>query len=222
MVEGSAQPDEVAAFERAAQERAARMSRALADLTEDLLDHRNEPLMVSGMWGLHWGLLENARARGVRDGTFNGGSYINGAGGNKGDALPPDFKQQVLRFYANAQPANLAYGMTEMMLGLQLCEADRYHAPPWLILVPLDRNGEQALPQDGIVQSRLGFLDLMLTSRWGGVISGDKVTMDFSPTCSCGRPGPVILPEITRFTDVGDDKITCAGAFEVYVRGMVE
>ncbi|MFA5496448.1 MAG: hypothetical protein WC247_16905, partial [Porticoccaceae bacterium] len=59
--------------------------------------------------------------------------------------------------------------------------------------------------------------------RWGGLITGDKVTADFSPTCGCGRPGPVILDTIARYVQPGeDDKISCAGTIDAYIRGRVE
>ena len=56
---------------------------------------------------------------------------------------------------------------------------------------------------DGVVEGRFGFLDLLYEGRWGGLITGDKVTVDFKPRCPCGRPGPTLLDNITRFAQVG-------------------
>ena len=41
------------------------------------------------------------------------------------------------------------------------------------------------------IQCRAAFFDLSLDGRWGGVISGDKSRLDFSP-CACGHHGPAI------------------------------
>ena len=62
--------------------------------------------------------------------------------------------------------------------------------------------------------------DLSLDGRWGGVISGDKVSIDFSP-CACGAKGPSIRDNVVRYADLeGDDKIGCAGTIDAYVRGL--
>ena len=59
-----------------------------------------------------------------------------------------------------------------------------------------------------------------MDGRWGGVISGDKVQIDFSP-CACGAKGPSIRDNVTRYADLeGDDKIGCAGTVDAYVRGV--
>ena len=71
--------------------------------------------------------------------------------------------------------------------------------------------------------SRYGFLDLMYEGRWGGLISGDKVQVDYSTHCPCGRRGPTILDTIVRYSQVtgGDDHIGCAGTIDAYVRGAM-
>ena len=117
--------------------------------------------------------------------------------------------------------------MTEMMHLLPRCEAGRYHRAPGLVLLPLDRSGEKLLKkedaQDGIVEARMAFLDLGYEGRWGGMITGDKVTVDFSDTCPCGRHGPTLLDNITRFAQQPgeDDHIGCAGTIDSYIRGAV-
>jgi hypothetical protein len=73
------------------------------------------------------------------------------------------------------------------------------------------------------VEGRFAFLDLLYEGRWGGLISGDKVEVDFSERCPCGRHGPTILDNIVRYTQVtgGDDHIGCAGTIDAYVRGAM-
>ncbi len=84
----------------------------------------------------------------------------------------------------------------------------------------LDEPGEKLLnTEQGVVEGRFAFLDVSLEGRWGGLISGDRVFVDFSP-CDCGRPGPTVLPDIRRYGDLGgEDKITCAATLDSYVRG---
>ena len=88
------------------------------------------------------------------------------------------------------------------------------------MMLPLDAPGEELLDaSDGEIEARAAFFDLSLEGRWGGVISGDRVTVDFR-ACDCGHKGPTIGPEIVRYADLeGGDKITCAGTIDAYVRG---
>jgi hypothetical protein len=85
----------------------------------------------------------------------------------------------------------------------------------------MDDAGERVMEQKGTVTGRFAFIDLNWEGRWGGLITGDKVTMDFSGDCPCGRPGPTILPDIVRYKDIGDDKIGCAGTVDAYISGAV-
>ncbi|MHB8696285.1 MAG: hypothetical protein ACYDHH_34155, partial [Solirubrobacteraceae bacterium] len=61
--------------------------------------------------------------------------------------------------------------------------------------------------------------DAAIDGRWGGIISGDKVDADLSH-CRCGRRSPTVST-ITRYADIGDDKLTCAGTMSSYVRGVL-
>ncbi|MCX7865494.1 MAG: hypothetical protein N2423_10775, partial [Novosphingobium sp.] len=91
---------------------------------------------------------------------------------------------------------------------------------PWLVCLPLDREGERLLAMAGEVQGRAAFFDLSLDGRWGGVISGDRVDLSFEP-CACGAESPSFADTIVRYADLdGDDKIGCAGTIDAYVRGV--
>jgi hypothetical protein len=84
----------------------------------------------------------------------------------------------------------------------------------------LDVEGEHALPDTGEVEGRAAFVDLSIDGRWGGVISGDKIRLDFGP-CACGSRGPSVRDDVVRYADLtGDDKIGCAGTVDAYVRGI--
>jgi hypothetical protein len=183
-------------------------------------------MMLSGMWAQYMALIARARERGIGDGEFHPQSIVNAGGGVKGVALPDDYKEQVTRFVGPViRPG--AYGMTELAQVMPRCEAGRYHRAPGLIWLILDREGERLLTEadgpDGVVEGRFGFLDLLYEGRWGGLITGDKVTVDFKPRCPCGRHGPTLFDNISRFAAVGeDDHIGCAGTIDGYIRGAID
>jgi hypothetical protein len=224
MAEGSATPEEIAKFESQAARKAQENRARLHTLAQDILAHRHEPIFVLGLWAQYLAMIELARAQGIPDGDFHPQSIIKAGGGVKGVVLPPDYKEQVARFVGNVyRPAN--YGMTEMASLTARCESGRYHATPGLIMLLLDSTGERLLHpagSDRCVEGRFGFLDLLFDGRWGGVITGDKVTIDYSERCPCGRQGPTVLDNITRFAQLGEqDHIGCAGTIDSYIRGSL-
>ena len=224
MAEGVATPGEIAQFETRSAEQGGRMTRALEGLVDKILAARHEPIVLSGLWAQHLAIIRRARELGIRDGEFHPRSYVSAGGGIKGVTLPPDYKEQVNRFYGDVIRGT-AYGMTEQAQVMPRCEAFRYHCPPGLIMLLLDRPGEKLLeagPDAGVIEGRYAFLDLLYDGRWGGLISGDRISVDFSERCPCGRRGPVILDTIARYTQAGeDDHIGCAGTIDAYVRGAM-
>jgi len=224
MAEGTATPDEIEAAQAQARARGERMSAAMDVFVDKILAHRHEPIVVSALWAQHMSIIERARGRGIADGGFHPDSLVSAGGGLKGVALPEDYREQVDRFYGKVIRNN-AYGMTEMAQTCPKCQCGRYHRPPGLIWLLLDRDGERRLTADdgvdGVVEGRFAFLDLLYEGRWGGLISGDKVTIDFKD-CPCGRPGPTILDTISRYAQAGEsDHIGCAGTIDAYIRGAV-
>ena len=225
MADGSATPQEIGAFEAEALRKASEGRAALNRLVDAILDHRHEPMLLSGMWAQYMVLIARARERGIGDAEFHPQTVVNAGGGVKGVALPPDYKEQVARFVGPViRPG--AYGMTELAQVMPRCEAGRYHRAPGLIWLILDRDGERLLSEadgeDGVVEGRFGFLDLLYEGRWGGLITGDKVTVDFKPRCPCGRHGPTLFDTISRFAAIGeDDHIGCAGTVDAYIRGAI-
>jgi hypothetical protein len=222
---GEATPEEIAQAGQAAKAQAAEGQSAMQVLADKILDMRHEPLVVAGLWAQHLAVIARARERGIADGDFHQQTMVFAGGGVKNVKLPDDYKEQVDRFYGNAvRPA--AYGMTELASLMPRCEAGRYHRAASLIWLILDGSGERLLTEadgtDGIVEGRFGFLDLLFEGRWGGVISGDKVKVDFKSRCPCGRSGPTIFDSITRWVQPGqEDHIGCAGTIDSYVRGAV-
>lgn len=225
MANGTATPNEIRDVERRGAAKAQRMKADLLAFTEKIIAHRHRPIFLSGMWAQHMMIIERARELGVGDGEFHPDSIIGAGGGVKGVTLPPDYKEQIDRFYGDVVRFTV-YGMTELAQPLPRCEAGRYHAAPGLIVLPLDDSGERLLtPADsteGLVRARFGFVDLAFDGRWGGLITGDRVTVDFSEKCPCGRSGPTLLDDIGRFAQAGQsDHIGCAGTIDAYIRGVV-
>lgn len=224
MSEGTSTPSEIEEFENANREKGQRMQAALLEMAEKIVAHRHEPIFLGALWAQHMMIIERAKAMGVGDGEFHPDSVIAAGGGVKGVVLPPDYKEQVNCFYGDVvRPGG--YGMTEMAQRWPMCEHRRYHRPAALICLPLDRPGERLLTRedavDGIIEGRMAFLDLTFDGRWGGLISGDKIELDFND-CPCGRKGPTILDTITRYAQPGeDDHIGCAGTIDSYVRGAL-
>ncbi|CAB4852168.1 unannotated protein [freshwater metagenome] len=223
MMDGSATPAEIAAFDDEANARADRMSRNLRDLTSDIIEHRAEPMIVMGVWTQHWAIMQQARELGCADGEFHPDTVVYTAGGLKGASLPADYREQIYRFYGDTRRF-MAYGMTEIDPSAPQCEVGRYHRPPWVMWLVLDQAGETlAQPNaDGIIDGRFAVLSFNHEGRWAGLITGDHIHLD-TGVCPCGRRGPTILDDIVRYSeqDGGDDKIGCAGSMEAYLRGRV-
>ena len=221
--DGTASPSEIAAAES---EAAAQQAKALAEfdaIADEIIDNFDKPMLLSAQWGMLWRLVGRARARGVPEGAMHPGSVIATGGGTKGLTLPPDYQAQTWGFLGPIHHVLNVYGMSEMSTCYPACEHGQYHVVPWIMPFILDAPGENIVASvDGISEGRFAFLDLSYGSRWGGLISGDKVIMDHAERCSCGRPGPVIRPQIARFAGPGeDDKIGCAGTIESYIRGAL-
>lgn len=221
--DGSATPNELRELEDTARARQVEMQKAIGELADKLVQHKDEPVMIIGLWAPHFMLIEEARSRGMKDGELHPQSTIFTGGGSKGAKLPDDFQQQIERFYG-VDPSRYYgnYGMVEMLTGFIECSEHRYHCPPWVKLLILDREGENLVPvENGHVEGRMAFLDLAVEGRWGGVITADKVTVDYHP-CKCGRASPA-LTSVMRYSELtdGDDKLSCAGTMSSYIRGEI-
>lgn len=221
IADGSAAPDEILAFEDEMKEKAARTIARAAEMTDMLIDLRREPMIIGGPWLQMWNVMLRARERGVGDGEFHPDTILVCGGGTKNAPIPPDYREQILAFLGPVR-TNQGYGMSEMSWHLPMCEAGNYHVNPWTIPMLLDPAGEKLLPRRGVQTGRFAFLDMGFDGRWGGLITGDRVTMDYSQTCGCGRKGAVVYPDIGRFAALGEeDKIGCAGTIDGYIRGAL-
>jgi hypothetical protein len=223
MTDGTASPSDIAAFEAEMAKRGETMSANIAALAELVLNYRHEPQLLLGPWAMAWRIMEAAHAAGIADGTFHPDTVISIAGGLKGLTLPDDYRQQMDRFLGPVHRPML-YSMSEQSIIAPMCEAGLYHWPKALMLFILDESGEQQLPIgfDRRVTGRVGAYDPIWHGRWGGIVTGDKVTANYNP-CRCGRIGPTIEDSIVRYSELsagGDDKLTCGGTIEEYIRGI--
>jgi hypothetical protein len=223
MADGVASPQEIADFESTSDERQAVLDKAIELTADEIIVNRDKKLMVAGLWsGLH-AVAKIVRDKGFSAKDFDPDNCIYVGGGLKRALLPDDYQEFVHgTFNIPAERTFQNYSMQELNSGMPKCrEGGRYHLPPWMVPFLLNEEGDQLLPMGaGEVEGRAAFFDLSLDGRWGGVITGDKISVNFGP-CACGNKGATVKDNITRYADIkGDDKIGCAGTVDAYVRGL--
>jgi hypothetical protein len=223
IADGTILPEELAEFERISAERQKWIDDAVGITAQALIEARHDKLHLTGLWAGLYNVAKAVRDMGYSAKDFNPENSIYVGGGLKRAKLPDDYREFVYATF-NIQPERnyQNYSMQELHSGMPRCQkGGRYHLPPWLVPLILDKSGDALLPiAEGEYEGRAAFFDLSLDGRWGGVISGDKVSIDFSP-CACGAKGPSIRDNVVRYADLeGDDKIGCAGTIDAYVRGM--
>lgn len=222
---GTALPEEIAAFEAENQKNAALANDRFNAFVDKIDSKRDQPIALGVMWPAAFQLMEALKARGVQDGAFHPDTMVMMGGGIKGVVLPDDFREQIYRFFG-LSPENYlnSYAMVEMTgLNPFIHHLNAYAMPPWIVPLILDKSAETLLnPEDGkgVIEGRMALFDLLTDARWGGLISGDKVTIDF--TSADGFSGPLVR-SIARYQDLeeGEDKLTCAGTIDSYVRGAI-
>lgn len=178
-------------------------------------------ICLFAVWPILFEWAEDGLANGIR-GAFGPNSLLMSGGGNKGRVLPDDYREQIFEFLGYDRVFEV-YSMSELMTGCPRCEHGNYHVPPVLVPFVLDPDTGHALPRSGTQTGRFAYLDLLADSYWGGLVTGDEVTMSsWDAPCACGRPGPHLHGEIRRYSDKqgGDDKINCAGAPEAHDRAV--
>jgi len=224
IADGTAKPAEIAEYEAETRTRQQGLDDAQVGAVEDIIAKRHERLYITGMWGSLYPFAEAVRARGYSAKDFHPDNAVYLGGGLKRAKLPDNYREYVYETF-NLQPRFIyqMYGMQELGTSMPRCQGgNRYHIPPWLVCLPLDKDGDALMPGvgEGKVEGRAAFFDLSMDGRWGGVISGDHIEVDYSP-CTCGSRSPSIRDDIYRYADLeGDDKIGCAGTVDAYVRGM--
>jgi hypothetical protein len=180
-------------------------------MTEELRDQRvflHSPATV---------LVQAALAgqeRGLSQVFASDGVAMTGGGG-KGTSLPGDWLE-VLRRFTGIPQWRMGYGMSEMIGAIPMCPHKRYHLPPFYIPFLLDPQSGAPLPREGTATGRVAFLDLLQQTSWGGIITGDQVTISWDDHCRCGRKGVYLDEDISRYSAqiTGEDKVTCAATVD--------
>ncbi|MCJ8156046.1 hypothetical protein [Sphingomonas sp. LaA6.9] len=224
IADGTARPGDIAEFDETSRQRQEAMDRAVDIAADAMIEHRHDKLYIAGMWNALYQVARAVRERGYSAKDFDPDNCIYIGGGLKRAQLPEDYQQFVHETFNIPEGRHFQnYSMQELNSGMPKCrEGNRYHVPPWIVPMILNKDGDALLPHDydGEVEGRAAFFDLSLDGRWGGVITGDRISLDYGP-CSCGSAGPSIRDNIARYADLeGDDKIGCAGTVDAYVRGV--
>lgn len=188
------------------------MPHFLASFFEQMATHlKGKRVYIGGTWNLLHSMAKAGLEQGL-EGVFDPDSYISTTGGAKGVVQPEGWRDEVLRF-TGAKTLHETYAMSEVLGGSHMrCEHGHFHLAPTVIAYLLDPQTSQPLPRQGRVTGRAAFFDLGAETRWGGFITGDEVTIDWTTPCPCGRPSAYVAGPIQRYSEMngGDDKITCA------------
>lgn len=224
IAEGTALPGDIAEFDASSKARQEAMDAAVGISAQRLVENRDKKLMIAGMWNSLYHIAKAVRDLGFSGSDFNPDNCLYVGGGLKRAQLPADYQEFVHETFNIPEGRHFQnYSMQELNSGMPKCrECGRYHVPPWIVPVMLNKEGDALATTDfdGEIEGRAAFFDLSLDGRWGGVITGDKISLDFAPT-GCSNKGPSIRDNIARFADLeGDDKIGCAGTVDAYVRGV--
>jgi hypothetical protein len=206
-------------FEALQRDMPAHVARFFAEMRSRFAGQRVFVLATSNML---FTMAQNGLAQGI-SGVFAANSVVITGGGGKGLDLPADWRETVRRFLG-VESIHDCYGMSEMAGQFISCELGHYHAVPWIVPFVLDPADGRPLPRRGRVSGRFAFYDLLAHSRWGGLVTGDGVTLDWDGGCPCGRTAPYLLRDIHRLSgaarDGEDDKVNCADTGETYAEAL--
>lgn len=168
--------------------------------TEDLLsNYFGERIMLFTLTEMVYDMVQTLKSRGASN-AFQSNSVVICAGGLKTrDSLPDGWKAEACEVLGISPGCfKTQYGMTEMMPQSFQCSAGHYHFDPWMVPLLLDLETDKPLPREGVQTGQIALFDLFAESYWSGLISGDRGTVNYQDTCSCGRPGPHMIGEVER------------------------
>ena len=173
-------------------------------------------VFMTGAYHLMYELAVEGLERGVKN-VFAKDSAILTGGGLKGFVLPDGY-MDVIQEFLGVDRIQEGYGMSEISAFHWACDEKHYHVQPWVIPFLLDPDTSEPLPREGVRTGRAAFYDFLNNSHWGGIISGDEITIDWSTPCRCGLASVHIAHEIMRYSEkqgVEDDRISCSATEEV-------
>lgn len=174
-----------------------------------------------GFWPVIYDWAVEALSHGIR-GVFGPGSVFVTGGGTKGRDMPDNWRDRIWEFLGFDTYFN-TFGMSEMTAGNPQCKHGNYHFPAVTVPFVLDVDTGEPMPRTGRQTGRLAVMDLLARTYWGGLVTGDLVTVGgWEEPCACGRAGPYLDPDIRRISEVtgGEDKINCAGAPAAHDRAL--
>lgn len=162
--------------------------------TENLIEnYRGKRIMFQGTFDKAWQITRQFQKLGVT-GAFAPNSVFALAGGVKdGTVLPDDWLDQFQRA-TGVFPGNLAssWGMSEITGGVPRCPEGKYHFPPTIIPFLLEPHTRNPLARSGVQTGQIALLELNSTDCWGGLVTGDRGTIDWDGPCACGRDAPFL------------------------------
>lgn len=197
-------------FMRMEQDRPAAMREFLEKARERF---GGQDVYLFGFWPVISDWAEEGLSQGIRN-VFGKNSVFVTGGGTKGRAMPEGWRERIWDFLGFDRYFD-TFGMSEMCGGNPACRIGNYHFPSATVPFVLDLETGHPMPREGRQTGRLAVMDLLARTYWGGLITGDLVTVGgWDEPCGCGRPGPHLEPDIRRVADIsgGEDKINCAGA----------
>ena len=168
-------------------------------LTQCAEQLKGKQIVMLGTWPMMYNMAQLGLAAG-QENIFSENSRILAGGGRKGTVLPDNWQDDVLRFTGVKKLGGL-YGMTEVLARHMACEHGHIHLAPWVISMLLDPDTSQLLPREGRQTGRYAFYDLAADSHWGGLVTGDKLSIEWSEPCACGQTSPYIVGEISRYAE---------------------
>ncbi len=196
-----------------------RLRKEMPRQMESLVDRcvetlRGKRVLILGPWGLLHNLASRGLARGLEN-VFSADSAVIEGGSTEG--APDNWRADVCRFFGVPRIKGM-YAMHEMLARNMKCEHGHYHLAPWIIPFVLDPDTSQPLPREGTVTGRLAFVDLLADTHWGGFITGDEVSTDWSTPCPCGQTSFFLEGSIRRYSQ--SDKIQGALRDDAFNKAM--
>jgi hypothetical protein len=177
---------------------------------------RGKRVFVSAMTSALVQAAEQGLSRGIK-GVFAPDSHGLTGGGGKGSSLPSNWRELIVEFSGIAQSRwELNYGTTEITGPMPGCSEGYYHIPAYFVPFLLDPATGAILPRSGAQTGRFAAFDVLAQNMWGGIITGDKLTIEWDRDCACGRKGAHIHDNVERYSEsvTGDDKVTCSSTVD--------